>query len=145
MVVDSSALLAVLLGEQQSKAIVKLMEQSDGLTLSAVNYVESPVVIETRKGLAGWLELDHLINRGAIEIVPVDRQVAIAARRADPLYGTRLREDRHRRGAIAKRGRIPRIFGAKFPTCFRVNVSAWTTTKPTCRKTTTGAARRRRA
>jgi ribonuclease VapC len=87
MVVDSSALLAVLLGEQQSKAIVKLMEQADGLMLSAVNYVESSVVIETRKGPAGLLELDHLIDRGAIEIVPVDRQVAIVARRAYRTFG----------------------------------------------------------
>lgn len=87
MIVDSSALLAVLLGESQGKAITKMLEKTDDLMLSAVNYVETSVVIEARKGAAGLIELDHLIDRSRIEIVAVDRQVAIAARRAYRTFG----------------------------------------------------------
>lgn len=87
MVVDSSALLAVLLDEPQRKAITKALERTDELHMSAVNFVETSVVIEARKGAAGLLELDRLIDRSGIEIAVVDKRVAMEARLAYRLFG----------------------------------------------------------
>ncbi|MCE9523234.1 MAG: type II toxin-antitoxin system VapC family toxin, partial [Alphaproteobacteria bacterium] len=66
MVVDSSALLAILLGEPRHRAMTKALEQADEKRISAVNFVEASVVIETRKGAAGLIELDRLIELSGI-------------------------------------------------------------------------------
>lgn len=88
MVVDSSALLAVLLGEPAREAVTKAMaEADDGMRISAVNFVEASVVIETRKGAAGLLALDRLIEKSGIEIATVDDKVAREARDAYRNFG----------------------------------------------------------
>jgi len=40
--------------------------------ISAANLVEAAIVIEARKGEAGGHELDLLLYRGRIEVLPVD-------------------------------------------------------------------------
>lgn len=88
MVVDSSALLAVLLGEPSRDAITKIMgEAGERLRLSAVNFVEASVVIETRKGPAGLLALDRLIDKSGIEIAAIDDKLAREARAAYSAFG----------------------------------------------------------
>lgn len=88
MVVDSSALLAVLLGEPARDAVTKAMAQADdGMRISAVNFVEASVVIETRKGPAGLLALDRLLEKAGIEIAAVDDKIAREARDAYRNFG----------------------------------------------------------
>ena len=87
MVVDSSALLAVLLGEPKGQAMAKALGQADDKRMSAVNFVEASVVIETRKGAAGLIELDRLIELSAIEIAAVDERLARDARTAYRHFG----------------------------------------------------------
>lgn len=88
MVVDSSALLAVLLGEPARAAITKAMGEADEvLRISAVNFVEASVVIETRKGAPGLLALDRLIEKSGIEIASIDDKMAREARAAYSNFG----------------------------------------------------------
>lgn len=88
MVVDSSALLAVLLGEPARDAVTKAMAQADdSMRISAVNFVETSVVIETRKGPAGLLALDRLLEKAGIEIAAVDDKIAREARDAYRNFG----------------------------------------------------------
>jgi ribonuclease VapC len=88
MIVDSSALIAVLLGEPNAKAITKAMDAAaEDLRLSAVNFVEASVVIETRKGAPGLLELDLLIEKSGMRIAHVDERMAREARVAYRHYG----------------------------------------------------------
>lgn len=88
MVVDSSALLAVLLGEPARDAVANAMAQTDNaLQISAVNFVEASVVIETRKGPAGLIALDRLIEKAGVRIAAVDDAVAREARDAYRKFG----------------------------------------------------------
>jgi len=88
LIVDSSALLAVLLAEPARDAITKAMAQAeDGMRISAVNFVEASVVIETRKGAAGLLALDRLIEKAGVEVAIIDEKVAREARDAYRNFG----------------------------------------------------------
>ncbi|MEQ1864901.1 MAG: type II toxin-antitoxin system VapC family toxin [Micropepsaceae bacterium] len=87
MVVDSSALLAILLGEPRHRTMTKALEQADEKRISAVNFVEASVVIETRKGAAGLIELDRLIELSGIEIAAIDERIAREARTAYRHFG----------------------------------------------------------
>ena len=79
MVIDSSALIAILLGEAEAEAIVHAIAEDPKRLVSVLNVLESAVVIEARKGPAGARELDLLLHEGAIEPVHMDiEQVAIA-------------------------------------------------------------------
>ena len=87
MVIDSSAIIAVLLDEANAADIARAIEASSQRPLSAANLLEASIVIESRKGEAGGRELDLLIYRAAIEIVAVDQDQAELARIAWRRFG----------------------------------------------------------
>src|SRR5437764_1039311 len=91
MVIDTSALLAVLLQERSASRIATIIDAaiSDDIPrlLSAANYVEATIVIERRRGDGGARELEWLLYRTSLEIVPVDRDQAEIARAAWRRFG----------------------------------------------------------
>jgi ribonuclease VapC len=87
MVIDSSALLAVLLDEADAPAIARAIETRSPRLLSAASLLEIAIVIESRKSEAGGRELDLLLSRAAIEIVAVDQHQAEIARLAWRNFG----------------------------------------------------------
>ncbi len=87
MVLDTSAILAVLLNEPDADAFRRAIEADPVRLLSAASLVEISIVIEARVGEAGGRELDLLIHKGAIEIVPVDAGQADLARHAYRRFG----------------------------------------------------------
>jgi ribonuclease VapC len=115
MVIDSSAIIAVLLDEANAADIAGAIEASSQRLLSAANLLEASIVIESRKGEAGGRELDLLIYRAAIEIVAVDQDHAELARIAWRRFG----KGRHRAGlnygdcfayALARTRQLPLLF-----------------------------------
>jgi ribonuclease VapC len=92
MVIDTSAILAVLLGEPDSERFVAALKASHPRLLSAANLLEASIVIESHKSAEGGRDLDLLLYRGEIEIVPVDREQAEIARVAWRRFG----KGRHR-------------------------------------------------
>lgn len=94
MVIDTSALLAILQDEPERRAFNEAIEQADGRRLSTANFVETSIVVEVRYGLEGVRELDMFIERAAIDLVPVDHAQARLARMAFSRYG----RGRHRAG-----------------------------------------------
>ncbi len=92
MVIDTSALLAILLDEPERRRFNEALEAADTRLLSAATLVETSIVIEARFGAAGVRELDLLCDRAEIEVVPVDERQARAARAAFARYG----KGRHR-------------------------------------------------
>ena len=79
MVIDTSAIVAVLLNEATAARIAQVIGTASPRLLSAANLLEASIVIDARKGEAGGRELDLLIYRAGIEIVAVDHdQVEIA-------------------------------------------------------------------
>jgi ribonuclease VapC len=87
MVIDTSALIAILLDEPEAGRLSVAIETNSPRLLSAANLVEASLVVESRKGEAGGRELDLLLYRAEIEIVAVDRDQAELARRAWRHYG----------------------------------------------------------
>jgi ribonuclease VapC len=115
MVIDTSAIIAVLLNEANGVAIARVVESSSQRLLSAANLLEASIVIESRKGETGGRELDLLLYRASIEVVAVDQVQAEIARIAWRRFG----KGRHPAGlnygdcfayALAKSRRLPLLF-----------------------------------
>ena len=74
-VVDTSAVVAVLLGEPGSEEIEqKLM--GEPCIMSAATRVELGIVVEAKTGAAGTLLLNELLARIGVQIAPVDEGFA---------------------------------------------------------------------
>ena len=79
MVVDTSALIAILFGEPETESFVQALADDPKKMISAFNALESAIVIEAKKGEAGGRELYLLLHRARIEIVALNvDQVEIA-------------------------------------------------------------------
>ncbi|HVP03965.1 MAG TPA: type II toxin-antitoxin system VapC family toxin [Solirubrobacteraceae bacterium] len=87
MVVDTSALVAVLFGEPEAERFARAIAASASPVLSAVTLVEASIVVEARQGSAGGRELDLLLHRGGVAVVAVDARQAERARSAWRRYG----------------------------------------------------------
>lgn len=87
MVIDSSALLAILLDEPERRAFNEAIEQAAVRRLSVANLLETSIVIETRFGAEGLRDLDHFLAIAGIERVAVDLHQVELARRAFSQYG----------------------------------------------------------
>ena len=71
IVVDTSAIVAVLFGEDGSAELEHRL-LGEQCVMSAATRVELGVVIEAKTGSAGTQLLEELLGRVAIEVVPVD-------------------------------------------------------------------------
>ena len=94
MVVDTSALLAILLDEPERRIFNKAIETAESCLMSTATFVEVSMVIESRFGTEGLRDLDLFLERADIDLVPVDVEQAHAARRAFSRFG----KGRHRAG-----------------------------------------------
>ena len=87
MVIDTSALIAILFGEADRDLYIEAIEKSGTKLLSAVNALEAALVAEARKGPAAGRELDLLLHRARIDIVPMDSAQVEESRRVWREYG----------------------------------------------------------
>jgi ribonuclease VapC len=87
MVLDTSALMAILLREKEAESFARAIAADPKRLISAFNWLESAMVIEAKKGEAGGRELDLLLHRAQIETVAMNPDQAEIARRAWRLYG----------------------------------------------------------
>lgn len=94
MVIDTSALVAMLNDEPEAERFEAAVEADHVRLMSTASYLETAIVIETRFGEPGGRELDLWLHRAAVDLVGVDSDQADAARVAYRMYGT----GRHRAG-----------------------------------------------
>jgi ribonuclease VapC len=87
MIVDSSALLAMLLKEPEGQLIDKAIADSGDCRISSGNYLETSIVALGRNGPDGLRDLDLLIARFRIEIAPFTESQAYLARQAFARFG----------------------------------------------------------
>jgi ribonuclease VapC len=87
MVIDTSALLAVLQNEPERRAFNEAIEAADARRISVCTFLEASIVIEARTGAAGGRELDHYLEKANVELVPFDLEQAKIARRAYVRFG----------------------------------------------------------
>ena len=87
MVIDTSALVALLALEPEAPRLAAAIESDPTRLLSAATLVETSIVIESRYGGAGGHELDLLIAKAALRIEPVTPEQAELAREAWRRFG----------------------------------------------------------
>lgn len=87
MVIDSSALLAILLGEPEGEAFAAAILEDPVCLMSSANLLEAALVVESRLGEAGARELDLLVYRLGIEVTYFDSEQLSESRRAWRRYG----------------------------------------------------------
>jgi ribonuclease VapC len=87
MVIDTSAFVAIFLGEPERKLFLEHILQADRNLLSAANALETGIVLEARRGESAGREFDLFVMRATIEVVPVDAEQAEIARSAWRKYG----------------------------------------------------------
>ena len=76
IVVDSSALIAILEHEPERTIFFEAIADSDRRLISAVSYQETGQVIFSRRGANGLRDLEELVDVMQAEIVPHDRTLA---------------------------------------------------------------------
>ncbi len=87
MVIDPSALIAILSDEPERRAFTEAIERANTRLLSAASFVETSIVIENKHGYDGRRDLDLFIAAAGIEIVEVDEDQARFGRDAFRRYG----------------------------------------------------------
>ena len=92
IIVDSSALIAILLNEAEKLSFAEVVVEADGARISALNYFEASMVAEARQGDAGCRDLDRLAENLGLEVVAFEAGHIQAAREAFRSYG----KGRHR-------------------------------------------------
>lgn len=87
MIVDSSAVTAVLLGEERADALLDAMTKASSLSMSAATYLECSVVIDRRVGPASRERFDRILQALDVRIVAFDATQARAGREAYRRFG----------------------------------------------------------
>lgn len=121
MILDSSAVVSVLLGEPSAEALLDVMSTADELVIGAPTLVETSIVLEARRDRDAVDDLQALLADLEVSVVPFDEQMSLLAAQAWRRFG----KGRHPAGlslgdcysyACAKVLRQPLLFiGDDFP------------------------------
>jgi ribonuclease VapC len=87
MVVDTSAILAVLLVEADRELFTSLILEAETKAISAANVMETGIVLESRRGEAAGREFDLFLHQAAFDVMAVDANQIEIARIAWRKYG----------------------------------------------------------
>lgn len=87
MVLDTSALVAVLFDEPERHEFVRRIAASRRRLISSATLLESSVVVESRRGEIAGRELDLFLHRATVQTVAVDEEQVQLARAAWRRYG----------------------------------------------------------
>ena len=94
MILDTSALIAVLYGEPEQADFVQLIHDAESRRVSVVSFVELSMVVESQLGPEAGRQVDTLFRRTGIVIEPVTVEHGHLARQAFLDYG----KGRHKAG-----------------------------------------------
>jgi ribonuclease VapC len=82
MIVDTSALVAILFYEEDSEKYARAIAEAESRRMSAASFVETATVIEAQTRTEGSSQFDAFIRRARITIEPVTEEQAYLARQA---------------------------------------------------------------
>lgn len=115
MILDTSALVAILYREPEAEAFVQAVHDADACRISVANYVELSMVVESQLGAEGTRQAEAFLRRAGIAIEPVTIEHGELARQAFLDFG----KGRHKAGlnfgdcfsyALAKAAGEPLLF-----------------------------------
>jgi ribonuclease VapC len=87
MVIDTSAVLAILQNEPERRKFNEAIESAETRSLSTASFVECSMILECRFGADAVRDLDLFLAKAQITLLPVDADQADFARRAFREYG----------------------------------------------------------
>ena len=87
MVVDTSAVLAILFDEPRAADVEAALEADPLRLMSAASVLEAAIIVEARLGEPGGRELDLLLHKARIDTVPVGADQVELARHAHRRFG----------------------------------------------------------
>jgi len=87
MIIDTSALLAILFDEQDAERYARAIAEAETRRVSAATFVEAAIVIEAQTRSGGNLQLDAFFRRAGIAIEVVTEEQAHLARQAFADFG----------------------------------------------------------
>ncbi len=87
MVLDTSAVLAILFGEPEAERMARAIAAAPRRLASSFTILEAGIVVEARKGEPGGRELDLLLHRAQVDVVPLTASLADVAREAWRRFG----------------------------------------------------------
>jgi len=118
MIVDTSALVSILDQEAEAERLARAIAAASERMLSAANLVETGIVMQVRRGDEADRDLDLLLAKLKIDIIPVSGKQANLARRAFQHYGRGRHPAKLNFGdcfayALAKDSSAPLLFKGK--------------------------------
>jgi ribonuclease VapC len=87
MIMDSSALVAILTDEPDALALAQVLDRQQTVRLSAASYLETSIVLDKHRDVVLSAKLDGLIESAKVVIEPVTPEQARIAREAYRNYG----------------------------------------------------------
>ncbi len=87
MILDTSAVLAILFQEDDAKAYARAISEAESRRISAVSFVEAAIVVEAQTREGGSRQFDAFFRRAGIVIEPVTEEQAHVARQAYSDFG----------------------------------------------------------
>lgn len=87
MIVDSSAVLAILFAEADAAVYAGAIERAEVRRISAANWLETAIRVDSGASPIGSNAFDDLVRESALVIEPVDAAQAALARAAYRAYG----------------------------------------------------------
>ena len=118
MIIDTSAIIAILFDEDDARVYAEAITSADSCRISAATFVEIGIVVEAQTTNSGSRQLDAFFRRAGITIEPVTEEQAHIARQAFVDFG----KGRHPAGlnygdcfsyALSKVTREPLLFKGK--------------------------------
>ncbi|MES1260732.1 MAG: type II toxin-antitoxin system VapC family toxin [Acidobacteriota bacterium] len=115
MILDTSALLAVLLSEPEAERFALAIERAEVVRMSAAGYVEAAIYVDRNGDEIRRAMLDTFLALFGVQVEPVTAEQALFARQAFVLFG----KGRHKAGlnfgdcfsyALARAFREPLLF-----------------------------------
>ena len=87
MVIDTSVVIAILFGEDDAEGLAAAIEADPTRLISAASMLEASLVVESELGEEGGRELDLLVLRAGIEVIPFTADQLSLARQAFRSFG----------------------------------------------------------
>jgi ribonuclease VapC len=115
VILDSSAILAIVLREPDRFRLVDAMLETVPRRMSVANWLEATMVVDRRGGALSISRFEDFLRNAEIELIPVSVSQATLARRAWRTFGRGVHPARLNYGdcfayALAKETREPLLF-----------------------------------
>jgi ribonuclease VapC len=94
MIIDTSALIAILRDEDDAPDMALAIERAETRKISAANYLETAIVIDGSRDPVASRRFDELVSAAELRVEPVTHEQARIAREAYRDFG----KGRHRAG-----------------------------------------------